>query len=65
LVIDSVSGLITYFFLIFIFVFFYSYIQINPQQLAENFEKSGKFIPGVKMGTNTEKHITKVLTRIN
>jgi preprotein translocase subunit SecY len=40
-------------------------VQINPMQLAENFEKSGKFIPGVKNGIDTEKHITKVLNRIN
>jgi preprotein translocase subunit SecY len=51
--------------LIVLFSFFYSYVQINPQQLSENFEKSGKFIPGVKNGEDTEKHITRVLNRIN
>lgn len=51
--------------LIIIFTFFYSYIQINPEQLAENFNKSHKFIPGVRPGLDTEKHITKVLMRIN
>jgi preprotein translocase subunit SecY len=40
-------------------------VQINPSQLAENFEKSGRFIPGIKNGEDTEKHITKVLNRIN
>ncbi|MDE6476883.1 MAG: hypothetical protein K2L48_01630 [Mycoplasmoidaceae bacterium] len=54
-----------YFIFIILFSFFYSYVQVNPQQLSENFEKSGKFIPGVKNGEDTEKQITKVLTRIN
>jgi preprotein translocase subunit SecY len=57
--------LIIYFLLIIAFSFFYSYVQVNPQNLSENFEKSGKFIPGVKSGKDTEKHITKVLSRIN
>jgi preprotein translocase subunit SecY len=65
LVIQSWSGLSIYFVLIIAFSFFYSYVQINPMQLAENFEKAGKFIPGVKNGLDTEKHITRVLNRIN
>jgi preprotein translocase subunit SecY len=54
-----------YFLFIILFSFFYAYVQVNPTQLSENFEKSGKFIPGVKVGEDTEKHITKVLNRIN
>jgi preprotein translocase subunit SecY len=57
--------LVLYFVLIILFSFFYSYIQINPKQLSENFQKSGKFIPGVKSGLDTEQHITRVLMRIN
>jgi preprotein translocase subunit SecY len=63
--IQTPVGLTIYALLIIAFCFFYSYIQINPSQLAENFEKGGKFIPGVKSGADTEKHITKVLNRIN
>jgi preprotein translocase subunit SecY len=63
--IETAVGLSLYGFFIIAFSFFYSYIQINPQNLSENFEKSGKFIPGVKSGKDTEKHITKVLNRIN
>lgn len=65
LTLDSGVGVAIYFVLIILFSFFYSYIQINPQQLAENFQKGGKFIPGVRIGEDTEKHITKVLFRIN
>lgn len=65
LTLDSGVGVAIYFVLIILFSFFYSYIQINPQQISENFQKGGKFIPGVRMGEDTEKHITKVLFRIN
>lgn len=58
-------GMFLYVVFIILFSFFYSYVQVNPQQLSENFEKSGKFIPGIKNGEDTEKQITKVLTRIN
>lgn len=65
LTLDSGVGIAIYFVLIILFSFFYSYIQINPQQISENFQKGGKFIPGVRMGEDTEKHVTKVLFRIN
>ncbi len=65
LTLDSGVGVAIYFVLIILFSFFYSYIQINPQQISENFQKAGKFIPGVRIGEDTEKHITKVLFRIN
>jgi len=65
LTLGSWSGMALYFFFIILFTFFYSYVQINPQQLSENFEKSGRFIPGVKSGKVTEKHISRVLSRVN
>lgn len=54
-----------YFFATILFTFFYSYVQINPELMAENFQKSGRFILGVRMGEDTAKHITKVLNRVN
>ena len=62
---QSWTGMSLYFVFTILFTFFYSYVQLNPNQIQENFEKSGKFIPGVKSGENTTKHITKVLSRIN
>lgn len=61
----SVSGLIIYFFLIILFTFFYSYVQLNPNKISEDFKKSGRFIPGIKMGRDTETHISRTLFRIN
>ncbi|GAA5414473.1 preprotein translocase subunit SecY [Ureaplasma ceti] len=65
MVLNSISGLIIYFFLIILFTFFYSYIQINPNKISEDFKKSGRFIPGVKMGRDTEQHISRTLFRVN
>ncbi len=65
LTLDSWCGISIYGILIILFSFFYSYVQINPPQMAENFEKGGKYIPGVRIGEDTEKHIWKVLYRIN
>lgn len=62
---DSISGIIIYFFLIIIFSFFYSYVQLNPQKMSEDFKKSGRFIPGLKVGGDTEKYISRILFRIN
>ena len=62
---ESWCGMSLYFIFTILFTFFYSYVQLNPTQIQENFDKSGKFIPGVKSGDNTAKHITKVLNRIN
>lgn len=65
LTLNSWTGIFSYFILVILFSFFYSYVQINPSQIAENFEKGGKFIPGIRTGIDTEKHITKVLYRVN
>ena len=57
-------GLIIYLVLVFVFTFFYANLQINPTALAENFQKNGSYIPGVKPGIETEKYVRKVLNRI-
>ncbi len=57
-------GLIIYVVLTIAFCFFYANIQINPQQLAENFQKSGSYIPGIRPGNETERYVRKVLNRI-
>ena len=57
-------GLFIYLILTVLFCFFYASIQINPQQLAENFQKSGSYIPGIRPGVETEKYVAKVLNRV-
>lgn len=55
---------ITYFFFVFIFTYFYTAITFDPHQMAENLQKNGAFIPGVRPGISTSEYVGKVLTRI-
>ena len=57
-------GLIIYILLIFVFSFFYSNLTINPEQLAEDFQKSGSYIPGVRPGNETHRYVKRVLNRV-
>lgn len=51
--------------LIIAFTFFYTFIQINPQQMAENLQKGSGYIPGIRPGKETEKYVTKLINRIS
>ena len=57
-------GLIVYITLIVLFTFFYSKLQIAPDKLAENFQKNGSYIPGIRPGAETERYVSKVLNRV-
>ena len=57
-------GLIIYLFLIIVFTFFYSNLQINPERLAKDFHENGTYITGLRPGNETEKYIRKVLNRV-
>ena len=57
-------GLLIYIVLTVAFTFFYANLQIDPQQMAENFQKNGSYIPGLKPGLETERYIRKVLNRV-
>ena len=53
-----------YFFFVVLFTYFYTAIIFEPIRVAENLQKSGAFIPGVRPGTQTEEFLGKVATRI-
>ena len=55
---------VTYALLIVFFTYFYTAIIFNPVDLAENLNKQGAFIPGVKPGGRTAEYIDYVLSRI-
>ena len=57
-------GLIIYITLIMLFAFFYATLQIDPEQLAENFRKNGSYIPGVRPGNETERYVKKDVNRV-
>ncbi len=60
----SVWYIIIYTILIVFFTFFYSVMQFNPIEIANNMKKNGGFIPGYRPGKATSDYITKVLNRI-
>ncbi len=57
-------GLFIYLALIIAFTFFYAEMQIDPETLADNFQKSGSYIPGIRPGKETERYVSKVLNRV-
>jgi preprotein translocase subunit SecY len=61
---NSVLYALVYAFLIIAFTFFYSIIQFNPVEIANNLKKNGGFIPGLRPGKPTSDYIYKVLNRI-
>ena len=55
---------IVYSSLIIGFTYFYTAVQINPVDMADNLRKHGGFIPGVRPGKRTAEYINNILTRI-
>ena len=53
-----------YFLLVFIFTFFYTSITFNSKEIAENLQKQGGFIEGVRSGKQTEKYLGKIVNRL-
>lgn len=50
--------------LIILFTFFYTHVQLNPGQMAEQLQKHAGYIPGVRPGDDTEAYIVRVVNRI-
>ncbi|WP_209125332.1 preprotein translocase subunit SecY [Alkalihalobacillus sp. BA299] len=57
-------GMVLYALLIIGFTYFYTFIQVNPEQLAENLKKQGGYIPGIRPGKTTQEYITRILYRL-
>jgi len=57
-------GFIIYAVLIVVFTFFYSFVQINPDKIANNLQKQNAYIPGIRPGVETENYISKLLFKI-
>ena len=60
----SIPYAIIYFLLILFFAYFYSTIQFNPVEVANNLKNNGGFIPGLRPGKPTSEFIQKVLNKI-
>jgi preprotein translocase subunit SecY len=54
----------SYFVLVVAFTFFYTAIVFNPEEIAENLQKQGGFVPGLRPGRQTAEYLYRVLNRI-
>ena len=57
-------GFLLYVILIFFFAYFYTFIQVKPEEFSKNLQENGGYIPGIRPGEETKKHISKVLSRL-
>jgi len=57
-------GFTAYILVIILFCFFYTFLQINPNELSKNLNKQGGYIPGVRPGKETKEYISTVIGRI-
>ncbi|WP_051464734.1 preprotein translocase subunit SecY [Spiroplasma sabaudiense] len=58
-------GIGIYSVLTILFTFLYAQVQINPEKISENFQKSGTFIPGIKPGKDTTKYLSSTINRLS
>lgn len=60
----SYTGFLLYMVLIFVFGYFYTLLQLNPDEMAENLDKSRSYIPGITPGEKTSEYLKYVITRL-
>ncbi|MGC9319780.1 MAG: preprotein translocase subunit SecY, partial [Armatimonadota bacterium] len=53
-----------YFLLVILFTYFYTAVTFNPEQIAENLQKSGGAVPGIRPGSSTRDYLDRILYRI-
>lgn len=58
------TGLVIYVILIFLFAYFYTFMQIKPKEMSDNLNKNGGYIPGIRPGKETVEYVKTVLNRI-
>ena len=57
-------GFLIYVVFIFFFAYFYTFIQVKPEEFAKNLQENGGYIPGIRPGEDTKKHVSKILSRL-
>jgi preprotein translocase subunit SecY len=61
---ESIPYQIVYFGMVIAFTYFYTLVLFQQQNIAENLQKQGAFVPGVRPGKNTDVYLTRILMRI-
>ena len=57
----SWTGMIIYVLLIMFFGYFWTMMQMNPEEMAKNLNKDGGYIPGIRPGTDTTKYVSRII----
>ncbi|MBR3121667.1 MAG: preprotein translocase subunit SecY [Oceanobacillus sp.] len=57
-------GFILYVIFIFFFAYFYTFIQLKPDEFAKNLQDNGGYIPGIRPGEETKLYVSKILSRL-
>ena len=61
---DAPLGMVLYILLIIAFTYFYTFVQFNPVQIADQLKKNGGYIPGIRPGKTTSTYLTRIMTRL-
>jgi len=61
---DQLFYAVVYFILVFAFTYFYTEVIFHPTQVAENLQKQGGFIPGIRPGKNTSDYLASTTHKI-
>jgi preprotein translocase subunit SecY len=61
---DQTIYAVLYFIMVFAFTYFYTAVIFKPDQIAENLQKQGGFIPGIRPGGQTSQYLSTVMNRI-
>lgn len=62
---QTTTGALIYTLLIVLFTFFYAFVQVNPEKLAENLQKQGAYIPSIWPGKDTQKYVSNLLIHLS
>ncbi len=60
----TVTGFLLYIFLIFIFAYVYTLMELNPDEMSENLDKNRSYIPGITPGAKTSAYLKYVISRL-
>lgn len=61
---NSIGYMVAYFLLVIAFTYFYVSITFNPEQVAENIQKRGGYVPGIRPGKQTAEYLQKISNRL-
>ena len=64
IVYTSNTGFVLYLVLILFFGYFYTFLMMNPEEMAKNLNEQGGYIPGIRPGKDTTDYISRSLSRL-